>query len=77
MWYNIKCAGRPASIPKGSEVVAVDHTYKSEVIFRAWRKDPRTGKILYARNYGLRAWPIPVSELKENSNDSQSRTPAE
>lgn len=51
-------------------------THESEVIFRAWRKDPRTGKILYARNYGLRAWPIPISELKEETQ-SQSRTSAD
>ncbi len=29
-------------------------------IFRPWRKDPRNGKILWARNYGLRAWKIPI-----------------
>ncbi len=44
--------------------------HKSNVIFRTWLKDPRTGKILYARSYGLRAWPIPVDDLKD---DSQSR----
>jgi hypothetical protein len=29
-------------------------------IFRPWRTDPRSGRILYARNHGLRAWPILV-----------------
>jgi hypothetical protein len=32
------------------------------VIFRAWRRDPRTGDVLWARDYGLKAWPIPVDE---------------
>lgn len=30
------------------------------VIFRPWRRDPRTGEILWAKDYGLKAWPIPV-----------------
>ncbi len=30
-------------------------------IFRPWRKCPKTGKVLWARNYGLKAWPILVS----------------
>lgn len=29
-------------------------------IFRSWRRDPDTGRILYAANYGLKAWPILV-----------------
>jgi hypothetical protein len=34
-------------------------------IFRTWRKDPRTGQILYAKDYGLKAWRIPIgSETK-------------
>jgi len=31
-----------------------------EIVFRKWRTDPRTGKILYASNFGLKAWPIKV-----------------
>lgn len=31
-----------------------------KLIFRPYRKDPRIGKTLWARNYGLRAWPILV-----------------
>ena len=31
-------------------------------VFRPWRTDPRTGRVLYAANYGLKAWPILVSE---------------
>lgn len=27
------------------------------LIFRAWRRD-RSGKVIYARDYGYRAWPI-------------------
>lgn len=30
------------------------------VIFRRWRRDPRTGRMLDARHYGLAAWPIRV-----------------
>lgn len=31
-----------------------------KVIFRPWRKCPKTGKILYASSYGLKVWPIIV-----------------
>lgn len=30
------------------------------IIYRATRRDPKTGKILRARDYGLKAWPIRV-----------------
>lgn len=33
-----------------------------KVIFRRYRKDPRTGKVLDARDYGYKAWRI---ELKQ------------
>lgn len=33
-------------------------------IFRTWRKHPKTNAILYARNYGKKAWFIPLSELE-------------
>lgn len=36
-----------------------------DVVFRAWRRLPN-GRILWARNYGLRAWAIPVSEDSGN-----------
>ncbi len=29
-------------------------------IFRPWRRDPHTGCILYASQFGLKAWPILV-----------------
>lgn len=29
-------------------------------IFRPWRKCKQSGRMLYARAYGLRAWPILV-----------------
>ena len=32
------------------------------LVFRATRTDPRTGKVLHARAYGLRAWPILIRE---------------
>ena len=31
-----------------------------QVIFRRYRKDPRTGKVLDAHRYGIKAWPIRV-----------------
>lgn len=31
-------------------------------IFRVSRKCPKTGKVLYAPAYGLKAWPILVAE---------------
>lgn len=47
---------KSAEKEKGREV---DH-----YIFRAWRKDPKTGEILWAKKYGLRAWRIPVYKDK-------------
>ena len=32
------------------------------LIFRIWRKCPKTGKYLYAPHYGVRAWPIWVDD---------------
>jgi hypothetical protein len=29
-------------------------------IFRAWRRHPKTGEKMWARDYGLKAWRIPV-----------------
>lgn len=29
-------------------------------IFRTWRRHPKTGEQLWARDYGLKAWRIPV-----------------
>lgn len=31
-------------------------------IFRAWRRDPRTGEKLWARDYGKKAWKIWVED---------------
>lgn len=31
-----------------------------EYVFRRFRRDPRTGRVLDARWYGLKAWKIPV-----------------
>jgi len=36
-----------------------------KLIFRRFRKDPRTGKQLNASHYGLKAWPIVVCGDKE------------
>jgi hypothetical protein len=35
---------------------------KRHVIFRPWRRDPRTGEKIWAKDYGLKAWPIPVDD---------------
>lgn len=32
------------------------------LVFRTTRVDPRTGRVLHARAYGLKAWPILVPE---------------
>ncbi|MBU8757316.1 hypothetical protein KM927_28000 [Priestia megaterium] len=34
-------------------------------IFRAWRKHPKSGYVLWARNYGRKAWFIPINELEK------------
>lgn len=39
--------------------------HQSMGIFRAWRKDPRTQQILWAKTYGYKAWFIPVAELEQ------------
>lgn len=39
--------------------------YQCYGVFRPYRKDPRTQQILWAKNYGLRAWFIPVDELED------------
>lgn len=38
------------------------------VVFRPWRIDPKTGQKLWAKNYGFKAWPIPVSEITDGLN---------
>lgn len=31
-------------------------------VFRPWRHDPKTGKVLHASAFGLKAWPILVPD---------------
>ena len=31
---------------------------QGRLIFRSWRRCPKTGKKLYASAYGFKAWPI-------------------
>lgn len=31
-------------------------------VYRPWRRDPNTGRILYAASYGFKAWPMLVPE---------------
>jgi len=33
-----------------------------KVIFRPWRRCPKTGDVLFAKAFGLKAWPIIVPE---------------
>lgn len=44
---------------------------KKEVagIFRPWRKHPKTGQILWAKNYGKKAWFIPLSEIEAEKQE--------
>ena len=35
---------------------------KGRLIFRRYRRCPKTGKVLDARHYGLKAWPIHLGE---------------
>lgn len=51
-------------------MVPVPTGYK--LIFRRYRKDPRTGRVLNAAHYGLKAWPILIpDEQLEIDFDSQ------
>ena len=45
-------------IVKGSAMAEADRERPKRLIFRRYRTDPRTGRVLDARHYGLRAWPI-------------------
>ena len=42
---------------------------KYDVVFRRYRKLPN-GRILDAHDYGYRAWPIPVSEYEETTDET-------
>lgn len=33
-----------------------------KLIFRAWRRNPKTGEVEWAKDYGLKAWPIWIDE---------------
>jgi hypothetical protein len=37
-------------------------------VYRPWRHHPKTGAILWARHYGLKAWKIPVDDDDNNNN---------
>jgi hypothetical protein len=50
----------PPKAPKPAKKMAIPKGY--HLIFRPWRKDPQSGRILYAAAYGLKAWPILVQE---------------
>ena len=42
---------------------------KYDVVFRRYRKLP-DGRILDARDYGYRAWPIPIAEYAETTDET-------
>ena len=52
-----------------------DSKFKGFVIFRAWVTNPKTGKRLYARDYGKRAWPIYIPVGKKKKQSCQDHTP--
>ena len=37
-------------------------------VFRPWRRCPRTGEKLWAKQFGFKAWRIPVSEDNERGD---------
>lgn len=36
-------------------------------VFRPWRTNPKTQQKMWAKNYGLRAWFIPVDDLENET----------
>ena len=34
-------------------------------IFRAWIRNPRTGEKIYAKDYGLKAFPIFIKKIRK------------
>lgn len=42
-----------------------------ELIFRASRRDPHTGQVLWARKFGLKAWPILVPIGSDPADDHE------
>lgn len=51
-----ECHVDPAALDDSSAKTKTDE----EFIYRPYRRCPKTGKILWARDYGYRAWKIPV-----------------
>ena len=37
-------------------------------VYRPWRRNPKTGKVLWAKDYGLKAWRIPIKSKELPSN---------
>jgi hypothetical protein len=38
-------------------------------IFRAWRRDRKTGEVLWAKDYGLKAWKIPILARRKGKRE--------
>lgn len=41
-------------------------------VYRPWRRCPRTGEKLWAKNFGLKAWRIPVTESSTRGDNPPS-----
>ena len=41
-------------------------------IFRPWRRCPQTGEKLWAKDFGLKAWRIPVMDGSERGSGSDN-----
>lgn len=44
--------------------------HQSFGIFRPWRKHPKSQQILWAKNYGRKAWFIPLAELESEQTEA-------
>ena len=47
---------------KPNKLIVIPPGHK--LVFRRYRRDPKTNEILDARNYGCKAWPIIVPDDK-------------
>ena len=49
---------------------AIDAAEDVEIIFRRFRRNQKTGELMDARRYGLKAWPIRVSHKRRPSGQA-------
>jgi hypothetical protein len=50
---KMKKGSQPKEVPNSKVLFYI-------FIFRAWRRDSKSGKIIWAKDYGYRAWRIPI-----------------